>query len=109
MNYTIITGNGTLTVRVSGSIDRGAVISSRSFVQSLIEKGYLNFILDMENLGDEREMIYHVALINSFRNSVEQAGGRFTLLSASESLKCYLSLSGLGRLFPVTEKTERIA
>ena len=109
MDYTISSLNGTLTVKVSGRIDRGAVISSRSFAQSLIEKGYLNFILDMDGLEDEREMIYHVALISSFKNTIEQSGGKFTLLSTSDSLKYYLRLSGLGRLFIITEKTELIA
>lgn len=109
MNYTISPVNGTLTVKVSGRIDKGAVISSRSFVQSLIEKGYLNFILDMDGLEDEREMIYHVALISSFKNAIEQSGGKFTLLSTSDSLKYYLRLSGLGRIFTITEKTELIA
>ena len=109
LNYTIITGNGTLTVKVSGRIDKGAVIGCRSFVLSLIEKGYLNFRLDLKDLEDEREMIYHAALINSFRNIIEQAGGRFVLVSVSEALKYYLKLSGIGRLFPVTEVTEQIA
>ncbi|NMC40833.1 MAG: hypothetical protein GYA43_06635 [Bacteroidales bacterium] len=66
-------------------------------------------MLDMGGLEDEKEMIYHVALINSFRKTAEQAGGRFVLISASEALKCYLKLSGIERMFTASEKSERIA
>lgn len=101
MNYSVLEKNGKTVVKVSGKLSSAAVLSSGTFIRSLIERCGSNITLDIDGLEDEREMIYHVALINSFKKAVESKGGVFILISNRSVFKGYLSKTGLGRLFPV--------
>lgn len=99
LNYSVFKKNKTAVVKASGKICRAAVLSSGNFVRGLLEKGYADITLDIDSLDDEREMLYHIALINSFKKEVERAGGIFTLVSTRPAVKAYLSICGLERLF----------
>jgi anti-anti-sigma regulatory factor len=101
LNYSVLEKEENTEVKVSGKICKAAVLSSGSFIRSLIEKGAANITLDIDGLEDEREMIYHVALINSFKKASDYAGGDFVLVSNRSSVRKYLSRTGLERLFPV--------
>ena len=104
LNYSIFKKNVTAVIKASGKISKGAVLSSGNFIRSLISGGSTNITLDIDGLEDEREMIYHVALINSFKKEVERAGGVFTLVATRPSVQTYLSISGLSRLFIYKEQ-----
>ncbi len=99
MNYSVVEKKGNTEVRVSGKLSKYAILSAGIFIRSLIERCGSNITLDVDGLEDEREMIYHVALINSFKKAVENRGGSFTLVSNSTGLQRYLSGTGLARLF----------
>lgn len=101
MNYSIYEVDHCTVVKVSGKISRSAVLSSGAFARSLIEKNIINIILHIDGLEDERELIYHVALINSFKKAIENAGGDFVVISNRDAMKNYLLSTGLSRIFPV--------
>ncbi len=86
-------------VEVKGKIDGGTVMSAGSFIRGLEINYPETVILDVDGLEDGREMFYHVALINSFKKEVEQAGGILKIRSTGLSLKKYLNVTGLKRLF----------
>ena len=99
MEYKTSKLENSIIVEVSGRIDKGGVISAGAYARSLHEYNSVNIILDVDGLEDEREMFYHVALINTFKKEAEQGGGTFRLRSSRRSLKSYLSMTGLDRLF----------
>jgi anti-anti-sigma factor len=101
LNYLIYETDNCTVVKVSGKISKSAVLSSGAFIRSLIERDILNIILHIDGLEDERDLIYHIALINSFKKAVENAGGDFVVISNRDALKNYLSSTGLSRIFPV--------
>jgi len=100
LNYSVLEKEENTEIKVSGKICKAAVLSSGNFIRSLIEKGTTSITLDIDGLEDDREMIYHVALINSFKKASDYAGGDFVLVSNRSSVRKYLSKTGLERLFP---------
>jgi len=101
LNYSIYETDYCTIVKVSGKISKGAVLSSGAFIRSLIERDILNIILHIDGLEDERDLIYHIALINSFKKAVENAGGDFVVISNRDALRSYLLSTGLSRIFSV--------
>ena len=98
MNYTISRMKDHTLIKASGKINAGAVISAGSFVHELALISE-TVILDVDGLEDEREMFYHVTLINSFKKEVELAGGILKIRANRLSIRKYLSLTGLKKLF----------
>ncbi len=94
-NYTLI--------EVSGKIDRGGVISAASYIRELEINHPERVILDIDGLEDEREMFFHAALINTVKKEVEHGGGSFRIRAGKASIRSYLSMTGLERLFVFDE------
>jgi hypothetical protein len=99
LNYTISKMKDHILIEVSGNIDRGNVMSAGSFIRELDIIYPETVILDVDGLEDEREMFYHVSLINTFKKEVEQAGGVLKIRATGLSIKKYLSITGLKNLF----------
>ncbi len=99
MNYTVKNSENHTVIEVSGVVDRGAVITAASFIRGLELTFPVVVILDVDGLEDEKEMFYHAALINTIKKEIEFAGGTFRIRVRKESLRRYLSMTGLERLF----------
>ena len=102
MNYSVFEKDADIEVKVSGKISSGAVLSSGAFIRSLLERGAASITLNIDGLDDEREMIYHVALINSFKKEVGRMNKIFTLVTTRPSVQAYLSVTGLAGIFPIS-------
>lgn len=92
-----------ILIEVSGSIDRGNVISAGSFIRELNITYPETVIIDIDGLEDEREMFYHVSLINILKKEVEQAGGIFRVRASRFSIRKYLRMTGLDNIFSFDE------
>mgnify|MGYP001315091161 CR=1 FL=1 len=99
MNYTISKMNDHTLIKVSGRVNGKTVISAGSFINELDIIFPETIILDVDGLEDEREMFYHVALINSFKKQVELAGGILKIRANRLSIRKYLGITGLKKLF----------
>jgi len=102
LNYSVSEKNENTEIRVSGRLNKGAVIASGNFIRSLIDRGASEITLNIDGLDDDREMVYHIALINSFKKETERANKIFKLVSTRSSIQKYLSITGLSMLFPVS-------
>lgn len=99
MNYKISKMQGYTLLEIAGSIDSRAVISAGSFIRELRISYPETVILDIDGLEEQREMFYHVALINSIKKVVEQSGGILKVRASGLPVKRYLSIMGLKKLF----------
>ena len=99
MNYEISRLKDCTVIEASGKIDRAAVISASSYLRGLDIDYPETVILDINGIEDEREMFYHVALINTVKKGVEQSGGTFILRASGASVRRYMRITGLDMLF----------
>lgn len=99
MNYTISTMKDYILLQVYGEVSRVDVLSAASVVRDLDISHPETVVLDVDGLEDAREMFYHAAVINTIKKEIEHRGGFFKLRAEKESIRRYLSMTGLERLF----------
>lgn len=103
MNYTISIKKDYILLQVSGKVDRVDVLSTSSVVRELDISHTETVVLDVNGLEDAREMFYHAAVINTIKKEIEHRGGLFRIRAEKESIRSYLSMTGLERLFVFDE------
>lgn len=99
MNYTISTMKDYVLLQVSGEVNRVDVLSAASVVRDLDISHPETVVLDVDGLEDAREMFYHAAIINTIKKEIEHRGGLFRIRAEKESIRSYLGMTGLDRLF----------
>ena len=99
MDYIISRRNGSTLITASGVITRRDVVSAGSLIRNLDLAEDETLILDVDGVEDGREMFYHVAFINTLKKETEQKNARFLLRSTNHSMRTYLDMMGLERLF----------
>ncbi len=99
MDYKVINSDDHTVIELSGKVDRGSVLTAASYMRELPIEFQQTIILDVDGLDDEREMFYHAAVINTIKKEIEFAGGTFRIRAEKESIRSYLSMTGLDRLF----------
>ncbi|HQO40253.1 MAG TPA: hypothetical protein PK986_07275 [Spirochaetota bacterium] len=103
MNYSLLKMKDYVLIKVKGKIDTANVVSAGSFIRELEIPHPATVILDVDGLEEHREMFYHVAMINSIQKEVNYAGGELKVRTSGSSLKKYLNMMGLKRLFTFDE------
>jgi len=99
LNYTISTMKDHILLQVSGEVNRVDVLSAASLVRDLDISHPETVVLDVDGLEDAREMFYHAAVINTIKKEIEHRGGSFRIRVEKESIRSYLNMTGLERLF----------
>lgn len=103
MNYSLVKMKDAMLIKIRGKIDPANVVSAGSFIRELDINYPADIILDVDGLEEHREMFYHVAMINSIQKEVNYAGGVLKVRTTGASLKKYLNMMGLKRLFTFDE------
>lgn len=105
MNYSLLKMKDYVLIKIKGKIDPANVVSAGSFIRELDIKFPASVILDVDGLEEHREMFYHVAMINSIQKEVVHSGGELKVRTTGSSLKKYLNMMGLKKLFTFDETT----
>jgi len=103
LNYTISTMKDYILLQVYGEVDRVDVLTAASVVRDLDISHPETVVLDVDGLEDAREMFYHAAIINTIKKEIEHRGGLFRIRAEKKSIRSYLSMTGLERLFVFDE------
>ncbi len=103
MEYRISILNDALLIKVLGPLNRKAVYTVGALIRPLVTGHSPRIILDVEGLEYEKEMVYHLGLINAFKKEIEQAGGSFTLAAGRNRITKYLRMAGLDKLFNISD------
>src|SRR5208337_3826905 len=98
MEYWISESKDHILVKATGMLDRHAIYSVGTFIRPLLKGGSPRIVLDIDGLEEEREMIFHVGLINAFKREIEQAGGSLTVLANRPHIVNFLRSTGLDRI-----------
>ncbi len=92
-----------ILLQVYGEVDRVDVLTAASVVRDLDISHPETVVLDVDGLEDAREMFYHAAIINTIKKEIEHRGGLFRIRAEKKSIRSYLSMTGLERLFVFDE------
>ncbi len=104
MNYALRRLDDYTLIELSGRVDGPIVVAAGGLVRKMGISSPGTVILDIDGLDEQREMFYHVALINTFKKEVEQKGGILKLRVTSHPILKYLSMTGLKKLFVFDEQ-----
>ena len=99
MEYKITKQKDSILIKVFGPFSKNAINLAGVFLQPILINISKKIILDIGDLNEAREMIFHFGLVNSFRKEIDQAGGELFVKTHDPVMKKYLYNTGLGRLF----------
>jgi len=99
MEYRISTIDDYTLIKVLGPFNRNAIHSVSKFLKPFLKGNSRKITLDIDNLVNEKDMVFHVGLLNAFRKEIDQAGGTMQVQAENVSLRQYLSAMRLDRIF----------
>ncbi len=99
MDYKLTMMKDRVVIEVKGRVDASEVMSAGSFVRELGIEYPGTVILDVDGLEEQRELFYHVAFITAVKKAVEQAGSVLKVRAKGQSLRKYMNITGLKKLF----------
>lgn len=102
MEYRISIINDSLLIKVLGPFNKSAIHSAGIFLKPLLESISSKITMDIDDLEDERDMVFHIGLVNAFRKEIDQAGGKLFVKTDKPSVRKYLRSTGLDRIFDTT-------
>ncbi len=103
MEYRISLLEDSVLIKVLGTLNRNAVYSVSSFIRPFLKGTKTKITLDVDDLEDEKEMVFHFGLINAFKKEIDQAGGKLTVRAGRERVKKYLRSTRLDKLFSIAD------
>jgi len=99
MEYRVKKLKESILIKVIGPINKNAKYSARSFLEPFLDGRFTNITLDIDNLENDREIVCHIGLVNSFKKAIDQVGGKLFLKVERSSIRKYLHKTGMDRLF----------
>ena len=103
MEYRISKQNDSILVKVLGPFSKNAINMAGVFLKPILINVSRKIILDISELKEAREMIFHFGLINAFKKEIEQAGGELFVKTNETVMQKYLHNTGLYRLFKAAD------
>jgi anti-anti-sigma regulatory factor len=104
MEYRISIVNDSILIKVLGPFNKTAVYSAGVFLKPLLKGVSTKITMDIDDLKDEREMVFHMGLVNAFRKVIDQVGGKLFVKTDKPAVREYLRSTGLDKIFDTTEK-----
>lgn len=99
MEYRVYMTSDSISIKVMGPFNKNAIYSAGQFMKSLLNGAPARVTLDIDDLQDEREMIFHMGLVNAFKKEIDRAGGKLLVKTEKQSLRRYLRNTGMDRIF----------
>ncbi|MFH0976379.1 MAG: hypothetical protein V1874_11415 [Spirochaetota bacterium] len=99
MEYKISKITDSIVIKVMGPFNKNAVHSVSTFLKPFLNGNSTDITLDIDNLEDEREIVFHIGLVNAFKKAIEQVGGKLSVRAERSSVRKYLSNTGIDRIF----------
>jgi hypothetical protein len=103
MEYKISSLKDSVLIKVLGPLNRNAIYSVSTFIKPFLKGASTKITLDVDGLEDEKEMVFHLGLINAFKKEIDQAGGKLTVMADRASIKKYLKATRLNKLFNISD------
>jgi anti-anti-sigma regulatory factor len=99
MEYRISKLKESILIKVLGPFNKNAVHSVSTFLEPFLSGNSTRITLDIDNLKDEREIVFHLGLVNAFKKAIDQVGGKLTVRAESSCIRSYLNKTGMDRIF----------
>ena len=99
MEYRISKLKESILIKVVGPFNKKAVHSVSTFLEPLLSGNFTNITLDIDNLEDEREIVFHLGLVNAFKKAIDQVGGKLSVRAERSSIRKYMDKTGMNRIF----------
>lgn len=99
MEYRISIINDSVLIKVLRPFSKYAIYSASSFLKPFMKGVSTKITLDIDDIIDGRDMVFHLGLVNAFRKEIDQAGGKLFIKTDKPDVRKYLRKTGLDRIF----------
>jgi anti-anti-sigma regulatory factor len=99
MEYRISVINDSILIKVLGPFSKYAIYSAKTLLKPILKNVSKKIILDISDLKNIKEMVFHLGLVNAFKKEIDQAGGKLFIKTDEPVVHKYLQKTGLDRIF----------
>jgi len=99
LEYRVTTLKTHVNIKVIGPFIKNSMYTVSTFLKPFLQNADPIFYLDIDDLENDKEVIFYLGLINAFKKEIEQAGGVLFVKAGRPSIEKFFQKSRLDKIF----------